>query len=97
MASYALHLVVVVAGSIYMLADKNHLLRQMRMIVRAILPKHLADDVLSICSYANRNFSEFFFGKIFDAVIIGGLLFAGMSLLGLMLCPMISVLVGFCA
>lgn len=96
-ASYALHLVVVVAGSIYMLADKNHLLRQMRMIVRAILPKHLADDVLSICSYANRNFSEFFFGKIFDAVIIGGLLFAGMSLLGLSFAPMISVLVGFCA
>ena len=96
-ATYALHLVVVIAGSIYMLADKTHLLRQMRMIVRAILPKQLADDLLSICSYANRNFSDFFFGKIFDAVIIGGLLFAGMSLLGLSFAPMISVLVGFCA
>ena len=96
-ASYALHLVVVIAGSVYMLADKTHLLRQMRMIVRAVLPKRQADDLLSICSYANRNFSEFFFGKLFDAVIIGGLLFAGMTLLRLSFAPLISVLVGFCA
>lgn len=96
-ASYALHFVIVVAGSVYMLADKAHLLRQMRMIVRAVLPKKQADDLLSICSYANRNFSEFFFGKIFDAVIIGVLLFAAMSLLGLSFAPLISVLVGFCA
>lgn len=96
-ATYALHLVIVVAGSVYMLADKAHLLRQMRMIVRAVLPKKQADDLLSICSYANRNFSEFFFGKIFDAVIIGVLLFVAMSLLGLSFAPLISVLVGFCA
>ncbi len=96
-ASYALHFVIVVAGSVYMLADKAHLLRQMRMIVRAVLPQKQADDLLSICSYANRNFSEFFFGKIFDAVIIGVLLFAAMSLLGLSFAPLISVLVGFCA
>ena len=96
-ATYALHFVIVVAGSVYMLADKTHLLRQMRMIVRAVLPKKQADDLLSICSYANRNFSEFFFGKIFDAVIIGVLLFAAMSLLGLSFAPLISVLVGFCA
>lgn len=96
-ASYALHFVIVVAGSVYMLADKAHLLRQMRMIVRAVLPQKQADDLLSICSYANRNFSDFFFGKIFDAVIIGVLLFAAMSLLGLSFAPLISVLVGFCA
>lgn len=96
-ATYALHFVIVVAGSVYMLADKTHLLRQMRMIVRAALPKKQAEDLLSICSYANRNFSEFFFGKIFDAVIIGVLLFVAMSLLGLSFAPLISVLVGFCA
>lgn len=97
MAASALHLVVVVAGSVYMLADKDHLLRQLRMIVRAVFPQKLADNVLSVCSYANRNFSEFFFGKIFDAVIIGALLFVAMSLLGLSFAPLISVLVGFCA
>lgn len=96
-ATYALHFVIVVAGSVYMLADKAHLLRQLRMIVRAVLPKKQAEDLLSICSYANRNFSEFFFGKIFDAVIIGVLLFVAMSLLGLSFAPLISVLVGFCA
>ncbi len=96
-ATYALHFVIAVAGSVYMLADKAHLLRQMRMIVRAVLPKKQAEDLLSICSYANRNFSEFFFGKIFDAVIIGVLLFAAMSLFGLSFAPLISVLVGFCA
>lgn len=96
-AVYAVHFVIVVAGSLYMLADKDHLLRQMRMIVRAVLPKKRADDLLSICSYANRNFSEFFFGKILDAVIIGVLLFAAMSLFGLSFAPLISVLVGFCS
>lgn len=97
MAVYAVHFVIVVAGSLYMLTDKDHLLRQMRMIVRAVLPKNRADDFLSICSYANRNFSEFFFGKILDAVIIGVLLFAAMSLFGLSFAPLISVLVGFCS
>ncbi len=96
-ATYAMHFVIVVAGSVYMLADKAHLLRQLRMIVRAVLPKKQAENLLSICSYANRNFSEFFFGKIFDAVIIGVLLFVAMSLLGLSFAPLISVLVGFCA
>lgn len=94
-ASLALQVFTVVAGSVYMLADKTRLLGQVRSLVRAVLPIPAAESLLAFCRYANVNFAMFFFGKIVDSVIDGGLLFVGMSLLGLDFAPMISVVVAF--
>ena len=94
-ASFALQVFTVVAGSVYMLADKARLLGQVRSLVRAVLPVPAAESLLAFCRYANVNFAMFFFGKIVDSVIDGAILFVAMSLLAMHFAPMISVVVAF--
>ena len=38
-----------------MLADKEHLLHQLRTLTHAFLPEKAADNTLRICHYANVN------------------------------------------
>lgn len=83
-----------VAASVYMLADKDHLLHQLRTVTHALLPHSVAENVLRICHYANENFTGFFVGKIIDSAIIGVLTFCSMSLLRLDYAVLISVIVG---
>ena len=82
------------ASSVYMLADKDHLLRQLRTLAHAFLPPRVAHNVLRICGHANANFSGFFVGKIVDSLIIGVLTFVCMLVLRLEFAPLISVVVG---
>lgn len=82
------------ASSIYMLADKEHLLHQLHTLTWAFLPDHLASNTLRICRYANENFTGFFVGKIIDSAIIGVLTFICMSVLRLDFSLLISVFVG---
>ena len=48
-----------IAASIYMLADKDHLLHQLRTLAHAFLPEKVASNTLRICHYANVNFTGF--------------------------------------
>lgn len=82
------------ASSIYMLADKEKLLRQLRTMTRAFLPHEIAENVLRICHLANDNFSGFFVGKIIDSTIIGVATFVLMKILGISYAPLISVVIG---
>lgn len=83
-----------VAASVYMLADKDHLLHQLRTVTHACLPRRLAENVLRICHFANENFNGFFVGKIIDSGIIGVMVFISMSILRLDYAVLISVIVG---
>lgn len=82
------------ASSIYMLFDKEKLLRQMRTLVHAFLPGNVAANTLRICSFANRNFSGFFIGKIIDSAIIWLICFIWFTIVRLNFTPLISVVVG---
>ncbi len=82
------------ASSIYMLADKERLLRQLRTLAHAFLPPRVAHNVLRICGHANTNFSGFFIGKMVDSLIIGVLTFICMLILRLDFAPLISVVIG---
>lgn len=81
-------------SSIYLLLQKEQLLRHARVLTRAFLPKAAAETTLRICHDANRNFGGFFAGKIIDSLIIGVLTFISMQLLGLSYAPLISIIVG---
>ena len=70
-----------IASSIYMLADKDHLLHQLRTVAHALLPRRAAEHTLRICHYANDNFTGFFIGKIIDSAIIGVITFICMTVL----------------
>ncbi|WP_455501672.1 AI-2E family transporter [Gemmiger sp.] len=82
------------AASIYMLADKEHLLHQLRTLAHAFLPEKVAQNTLRICHYANENFTGFFVGKIIDSAIIGVITFVAMTILRLDFAVLISVFIG---
>lgn len=82
------------AASIYMLADKKHLLHQLRTLAHAFLPEKMAENTLRICHYANVNFTSFFIGKIIDSAIIGVITFVAMTILRLDFAVLISVFIG---
>lgn len=86
--------VTAVISSVYMLAGKDRLLRQLRKAVLALLPVHRARRVLDVCAHANQVFGGFIIGKIIDSSIIGVLCFVCMLLLRLPFAVLISVIVG---
>ena len=82
------------ASSIYLLTQKNKLLRHARILTRAFLPRNVAETTLRICSTANKNLSGFFTGKIIDSAIIGVLTYVCMFIFGMPYAPLISIIVG---
>ncbi len=83
-----------IASSIYLLTQKDKLLRHARILTRAFLPRKLANSILRICHQANRNLSGFFSGKIIDSAIIGVLTYVCMLIFGMKFAPVISIIVG---
>ena len=83
-----------VASSIYLLTQKDKLLRHARILTRAFLPRSAAETFLRICHTANRNLSGFFTGKIIDSAIIGGMTYVCMLIFGMSYAPLISIIVG---
>ena len=84
-----------IASSIYLLSQKEKLLRHTKILTRAFLPRKLASNVLRICHKANRNLSGFFSGKIIDSAIIGVLTYVCMMIFGMReFAPVISIIVG---
>lgn len=82
------------ASSVYLLTQKENLLRHMKILTRAFLPQRVANNVLRICHQANRNLTGFFTGKIIDSAIIGVLTFVMMTIFGMHFAPVISIIVG---
>ncbi|MBQ2928904.1 MAG: AI-2E family transporter [Clostridia bacterium] len=83
-----------VASSIYLLTQKDKLIRHAKILTRAFLPRSVSPTVLRICKTANRNLSGFFSGKIIDSVIIGVLTYFCMLVFGMSYAPLISIIVG---
>jgi len=82
------------ASSVYLLTQKDKLLRHMKILTRAFLPRRVANNVLRICHQANRNLTGFFTGKIIDSAIIGVLTFFCMTIFRMKFAPVISIIVG---
>lgn len=81
-------------ASIYMLAGKARLLRQLKKLIYAFFPANSVDRILSVSSNANRIFVGFINGKILDSAIIGVLCFVFTSILKVPYAILISVIVG---
>jgi len=82
------------ASSIYLLTQKDKLLRHVKILTRAFLPRTVAEATLRICHTANRNLTGFFTGKIIDSAIIGLLTFVCMTVFRMSYAPLISIIVG---
>ena len=79
--------------SIYMLASKEMLIRQLKNVFYAFVPEKPAKKITHILEISNDIFGNFVNGRIYDALIIGLLCFIGMSIFGFEYTILITVLV----
>ena len=79
--------------SIYGLAQKKRLLYHAGRVLRAFLKKSHYDAVTEFLLLAAGTFSNFFSGQLTEAVLLGVLCFAGMTVLGFDYALLISVII----
>ena len=78
--------------SIYILFDKEKLQRQSNKLLFALLPENSAKYTKRVFSIANFYFTSFIRGQVTDAMILGAIVFVGMSILRLPYAAMIGIL-----
>lgn len=79
--------------SIYMLASKEMLIRQIKNVFYTFMPDKPAKKITHALEISNDIFGNFVNGRIYDALIIGLLCFIGMSIFGFEYTLLITVLV----
>lgn len=82
--------------SIYVMFEKEKLLRQGKLLVRTYLPKK-ADRIMYIGKVLNESFHHFIVGQCTEAVVLGLLCILGMFVLRIPYAVMIGVFIGFTA
>lgn len=93
-ASWIINVLITLIVSVYMLYDKERLMKGGWRIIYAFLPKKHIPACHEILTECNRLFSSFVVGKSIDSMIIGILCFITMSILRLDYIPLISIIVG---
>ena len=83
--------------SVYVLAQKERLGTQARMLLYAYLPRPRADRAMEIARLAHRTFAKFISGQCTEAVILGCLFAVAMTLCRMPYVLLISVLIAFTA
>lgn len=83
--------------AIYMLIQKETLIRQFKKLVKAYVPEGKNTKLLYVGSVTNDVFKKFFGGQFIEAIIIGVLCFIGMTIFGMPYALTISVLIGVTA
>ena len=83
--------------SIYILANKEKLKRQISRLIRVWLPKKFGEWSIHVASACGRNFKLFVAGQTTEAIILGTLCAIGMLILRIPYAPMIGALVGVTA
>lgn len=78
---------------IYLLYNKEKLCAQCKNCLHAFVREDIADILLRVGRFTNTTFSRFFAGQLTEAVILGVLCFAGMSIFRMPYALLISVVV----
>jgi len=89
--------IISIVFAIYILAQKENLIRQVNKIMSAYLKPKTIDKINSISILANKTFSNFVTGQGLEALIFGTLCFIGMIIFGIPYALPIAVLLGFTA
>lgn len=88
-----INLITGLVFAIYMLASKEKLIRNVKRVLFAFLPKEKAKTVVSVGSLANQIFSGFVSGQFTEALILGTLCYLGMSILHIPYALLVSVII----
>lgn len=89
--------VISLTFSIYILANKETLKRQITRLMRVWLPAKLMEPAIHIASVCSDTFKRFVAGQATEAIILGTLCMIGMAILQIPYAPMIGALVGVTA
>ncbi len=83
--------------SIYVLSQKEKLGKQTRKLLYAVLPQKWASKLVEVGSLSYKTFSNFLSGQCMEAVILGCIFFAAMSIFRFPYAMLISVTIAFLA
>ena len=78
--------------AIYMLAQKEYLIRGTKKVLYSLLNKKHADKLVEIGTLANKTFSKFISGQCLEAIILGTLMFIAFTISGFPYALMLAVL-----
>lgn len=96
-ASSLLDLVLGIVFALYILSNREKLLRQLSRLACAWLPDRFTNTIWHICSVSYGIFRQFIVGQTTEAVILGTLCGVGMAILRIPYAPMVGALVGVTA
>lgn len=85
---------VAIIFAIYMLFQKENLIRQFGKLVIAYLPRKHQEQIHNFIGLANETFTNFITGQVLEAIILGVLCGGGMFLLRLPYAVMVGAIVG---
>ena len=89
--------VIAFVFAIYLLLQKETLIRQLKKLIYAYMRKDFAEKLLKIAKTSNNIFANFTTGQFTEALILGFLCFIGMLILQIPYALTISVLIAFTA
>lgn len=81
--------------AIYILFQKESLSRQARLLLKAFAPEKWVGEIERIAALTNQTFNRFIAGQFIEAIILGLLFLATMSIFGFPYVLLISVLIAF--
>lgn len=79
--------------AVYILLQKERLLRQCKQILYAFVKEKYADKVVEICSLSNRIFQKFITGQCTESLILGVMFFISMMIFRMPYALMVSMLI----
>lgn len=92
-ASGVLTFVMSLIFAVYMLFSKEKLIKNLKRVLYAFLPRAHAQRLVTVGSLANNIFSGFVTGQLTEALILGCLCYLGMSIIRLPYALLISAIV----
>lgn len=89
--------VISVVFAIYVIAQKENLMRQCDKIMTAYLKPKIINKIKTVATLANKTFANFVTGQCLEAIIFGSLCFVGLLIFRIPYAPTVAVLLGFTA
>ena len=86
--------IIGIVVSIYLLASRDKLLRQLKKLTCAFVPQRRLPKVLEIATLTNQTFGKYIIGRIIDSAIVLVLCYIGMLIFQMPYALLISVVVG---
>lgn len=96
-SGFLLELFLAISLSMYLLADKEKLIFQMKKVVLAVFHREIALRVLNISTVTNQTIRKYLSGQLVEALVLGLLCFAGLVILRLPYPMLLSVIIGVTA